>query len=455
MPHVAFVPMSGFRIREQEMLALGMSLPGLRARQRAIGQLPALGLLTLAGILPDDWSCSYHATEQVTDELVQTLVSERPDFVAISALTASILEAYELTRRLRAEGLTTVIGGLHATACPDEVIAHGATVVTGSAETVWPTLLRDARLHQLRPRYDAVDSQDSANSLRSESPSIPRWNLLGTPPARFTLQTQRGCPFACDFCGASRLLGRFREKPVSHIRAELEAIQRRSRRPLIELADDNTFAGPRDPQPLLDALADSHARWFTESDWRIGERTDILKRLAQSGCVQLLIGIESLEFRFPGMGAKQAELPRILRAIEAIQDAGIAVNGCFILGADGETRASIDRLVAFLLDSPFADVQLTLQTPFPGTGLHERLRHSGRLLPDRDWSFHTLFDVTYQPDGLSVAELESAFRDAVRTVFSSVACRRRDDLRQQIWSRRFRVDTRQNETSWTGEPIVG
>lgn len=455
MPHVAFVPMSGFRIREQEMLALGMSLPGLRARQRAIEQLPALGLLTLAGMLSDDWSCSYHSTERVTDELVQTLVCEQPDLVAISALTASILEGYELTRRLRAEGLKVAIGGLHATSRPEEVIAQGATVVTGAAETIWPTVLRDARLKKLRSRYDAFDSVFSLSAAGFASPAIPRWDLLGESPARFTLQTQRGCPFACDFCGASRLLGRFCEKPISHIRDELDAIRRLSRRPLIELADDNTFAGPRDPQLLLNTLADSHARWFSESDWRIGERPDVLNRLAEAGCVQLLIGIESLEFRFPGMGAKHAELSRMLRAIEAIQDAGIAVNGCFILGADGETRASIDRLVAFLLESPFADVQLTLQTPFPGTGLYERLQRSNRLLPGRDWSFHTLFDVTYHPDSLSVFELESAFRDAVRTVFSSAACRRREHYRQQIWARRFGSEPISSNRLWTTEPSVG
>ena len=46
MPHVAFVPLTGFRLREAELQELGMSLPGLAPRAKAIGQLPALGLLT-------------------------------------------------------------------------------------------------------------------------------------------------------------------------------------------------------------------------------------------------------------------------------------------------------------------------------------------------------------------------------------------------------------------------
>ena len=56
MPHVLFVPLTGFRIREEKLLALGMSLPGLAPRAKAIGQLLALsvilGLITLWRLSP-------------------------------------------------------------------------------------------------------------------------------------------------------------------------------------------------------------------------------------------------------------------------------------------------------------------------------------------------------------------------------------------------------------------
>lgn len=435
MPHVAFISLAGFRIHEQELLECGMTLPGFHDRARALTELPALGLLTLAGMLPEHWTCSYRAPVVANEELLEQIECERPDLVAISALTASIEEAYWLSDQLRARQIRTVLGGLHVTACPQEAGQHADSVVIGSGEPVWMNLLSDAERKSLQSEYRAP------RVLMESDWVLPRIDLLGDV-ARYTLQTQRGCPFACDFCAASRLLERFREKPIHRIREELRLICDRHESPLIELADDNTFAGARPAEELLAELEESGARWFTESDWRIGERPEILRSLASSGCVQVLIGMESMVFRYPGMGQKQAELQRMIDSVHAIQESGVAVNACFILGAEGETRASIDRLTDFLLQAPFAEVQLTLQTPFPGTVLRERLKQSGRLLSDRSWPYYSLFEVTYQPDQLTVVELEQAFKESVTHVYGPSATQRRKQIRNDIWRRHPRFNAR-------------
>lgn len=428
MPHVALLSFSGLRVREERLAELGARLPGLASRATGVAQLPSLGLLTLAGMLPADWTCSYREVTRVDDSLVQSLVCERPRIVAMSALTASANQAYSLADRLRAERLTTVFGGLHATTCADEAAAHFDAVCLGEGELVWPEILRDAVEGKLRPRYEAVRTDCEI------AWPVPKFELLaGRPIQRWTLQTQRGCPLACEFCGASRMISQFREKSVAQIGRELAAIRRLDRRPVIELADDNTFVGPRDPEPLLSALADADARYFTEVDWRIGERPALLRQLAASGCVQVLIGIESLVFRYPGMGSKTAPLERVMAAIDRIQDAGIAVIGCFIVGAYGETLASLERLTGYLRETRLADIQLTLATPFPGTPLRARLARQGRLLNDRDWTHYTLLDVTFQPDQLAVDELERGFQNVLAAVFDNAESARRAAIRRDVW----------------------
>lgn len=426
MPHVTFITFSGFRVHEQKLLELGMTLPGLQQRAAAIGELPALGLLTLAGMLPQNWSCSYHSPQQWSEELVEEIIREKPTLVALSALTASIEEAYAFSQRLQLENIPTVMGGLHITACPEEARQFCDAIVIGEGEAAWTDLLRDAESGNLNPQYHS--NQTSPKHCRP----LPRFDLLKNP-ARLTLQTQRGCPLACDFCGASRLLGKFHQKPVENIRRELSITQNLFPGKMIELADDNTFVGRQNVREFFDVFEEFNVRYFTEADWRIGERPDILEGLARSGCVQVLMGIESLVFRYPGMGAKATELNRILDAVEAIQESGVAVNGCFILGADGETPDSIDRLVQFILESPFAEVQITLQTPFPGTELYQRLKREQRLLPERGWPYYTLFDVTYQPDQMSVTELEQAFTDVLARVYSKQASAKRNTIRHDVW----------------------
>lgn len=449
MPHVALAPLTGLRVREAKLLELGMSLPGLRRRADALAELPALGLLTLAALTPPDWTISYHdgaaalsaasaasdsaaSRKAALEQFVEQIAATRPTLVALSALTASVEDAYRLATRLRQRGLQVALGGLHATVCPDEAARYVDAVVVGEGEPVWETLLRDAAANELRPLYRPTTVYDLAQA------PIPRWDLLGhRPRPRYTLQTERGCPLACDFCGASRLLGGFREKPLARIRAELDALvahapPRHADQPWLELADDNTFAGTRDPELLFDLFRERGVRYFTESDWRIGQRPELLRGLADSGCEQLLVGVESLVFRYHGMGAKRTELEPMLDSVRAIQEAGVAVNGCFIVGADGETRESLDALAEFLIDSPFAELQVTLQTPFPGTALYRRLEKAGRLLPDRTWSAYTLFDVTFQPDRMGVTELQCGFRDLLTAVFGAGPTARRATIRRRL-----------------------
>lgn len=406
-----------------------MTLPGLTARRDTLAELPGLGLLTLARMLPSHWSCSYHTITEEVESLLETLVAEKPDLIAMSALTASIEQAYRCTAQLRKENLQVVIGGLHATACPAEIQRSGASAVVGEGEAVWRQVLDDAECRELKAVYR------SSEALGSPRWPAPRLDLLPAAPPRYTLQTQRGCPLACEFCGASRLLSKYREKPLAKIERELSAIVDRDVRPVVELADDNTFVRRSDLPEFFEAFALSGVRYFTEADWRIGTRPEILEPMATSGCVQLLMGIESLVFRYPGMGKKSESLNQILDAVERVQDAGIAVNGCFIIGAEGETQESIGRLIDFVLRSPFADVQLTLQTPFPGTPLYDRLRRAGRIIPQRGWSYYTLFDVTYVPDKMSINALEASFENALLEVYSASAASRRRAIRQRIWSK--------------------
>lgn len=438
---IGFIAMSGVRCRNEELLALGLTLPGFVERSKVIASLPSLGLLTLAGLTPTlPFSVSYLEVPDLAALGNDGLPPGDFDVVAISSFSAQIREAYALADRFRAAGVRVILGGLHVTACPDEAALHADAIVIGEGEPVWPEVLRDLLNNSLQPRYDA-----RGRSFNLADAPMPRFELLDIPRYnRLTVQTQRGCPYACEFCAASiRLDPRYKMKPVSKVVAELKRIQELWPRPFIEFADDNTFADKRRGRELVRALAPLGVRWFTETDISVARDPELLRMMKDAGCAQILIGLESpgpagldgLE-RKANWKLRQADAYRA--AIERIQDAGITVNGCFVLGLDGTDTTSFERVWEFVRASGLFEVQITVMTPFPGTPLYARLEREGRLTHPGAWERCTLFDVNYQPQAMSVAELEGGLRDLARQLYSeefTAARRRRWVQRQRMLER--------------------
>ena len=126
----------------------------------------------------------------------------------------------------------------------------------------------------------------------------------------------------------------------------------------------------------------------------------------------MLIGFESpgdgLWFAAKATGSSGAGRES-KEAVRRIQSAGIRVNGCFILGLDGQGPEIFDRVLEFAMETELFDVQITVQTPFPGTPLYSRLKHEGRLLRDEAWEMCTLFDINFRPEQMTPEELRARF----------------------------------------------
>lgn len=429
---IGFIAMSGVRACNQELLAMGLTLPGFVERSKVIASLPSLGLLTLAGMTPDPFEIAYL---EVADLAAVPDLPGAFDVVAISSFSAQIREAYTLADRYRGMGTKVILGGLHVTARPGEAQAHADAVVVGEAEPVWRLVLADLCRGKLEPIYRAPQSPFDL----AESP-MPRFDLL-TPDRynRLTIQTQRGCPFNCEFCAASiRLRPGFRAKPVSKVIDELHAIKRIWPHPFIEFADDNTFADKRHGRELVEALAGEEIRWFTETDISIASEPELLTLMRESGCAQILIGLESPSLReVDGLEMKSnwkhRQVGRYRDAVQCIQDHGITVNGCFVLGLDHQDGQAFDNVFRFVEETGLYEVQITVMTPFPETPLERRLRAEGRLLFDGAWERCTLFDVNYRPSQMSVEELEQGFRDLARRIYDTefIEARRRCFFKRQ------------------------
>jgi radical SAM superfamily enzyme YgiQ (UPF0313 family) len=427
---IGLIAMSGIRACDQELLELGLTLPGFVERSKAIASLPSLGLLTLAGMTP-----ARHETHYIEVADLERFESPPADFdlVAISSFSAQIKEGYRLARRYRALGVPVVMGGLHVTMNPSEPQRWGASAVAGEGEIVWPDVLADAERGRLKPLYDARGREfDLAGA------PMPAFELLDMRRYnRITVQTSRGCPWRCGFCASSILLTRrYKQKPVGRVLAEIDRIRALWPRPFIEFADDNSFVDRRYWRELLPELEKRRIRWFTESDLAVHEDEELLHLMRRAGCAEVLIGFESpvaagldgIELR---RNWKYERYGQYLAAIERIQSAGIRVNACFVVGLDGHNPSVFDALLDFVREARPYDVQVTVPTPFPGTPFYAQLKVEGRLLEEDAWERCTLFDVNFQPSGMTVEELRAGLRRLMVVLYGGDATReRREHFRE-------------------------
>lgn len=431
---IGFLALSGIRVIDPDLATIGLNLPGFVERSKVIASLPSLGLLTLAGLTPEEHEIRYVDIPDVdTPELVARLPGPF-DVVALSSFTAMIQDAYRLAARYRAAGTKVILGGLHVALCPDEAAQHADAIVVGEGEPAWPHVLADLARDRLRPRYQTTAPYDLA-----EAP-MPRFDLLDVSKYnRLTIQTTRGCPWSCEFCAASiRLNPKYRTKPIPKVIAELHRIKEFWPVPFIEFADDNTFADKRHGHALCEALVGEKVRWFTETDISVAQDDALLRKMRKAGCAQILIGLEDPAEGLEGMELKTNWKARqrvhYLESIRRIQDHGITVNGCFVLGLDTHTEASFDRIWEFIQQSELYEIQLTVLTPFPGTPLYDRFARDGRLIEPFAWEKRTLFDVTYQPAHLSVDALRKGLLDLAEKVYSTefTDLRRRRFIRRKL-----------------------
>lgn len=414
---IGLIAMSGIRVCDAELLELGLTLPGFVERSKTIASLPSLGLLTLAGMTPERHEVKYIEMPELPQG------DETPgdfDLVAISSYSAQINEAFELAQRYKNKGVWVVIGGPHVTALPDEALKYCDAVVIGEGEPCWLDVLRDAEHSAIKNRYG---SRQSDYSL-SESP-MPAFELLDISMYnRLTVQTSRGCPHQCEFCASSVILtNRYKQKPVAKVVEEIDRILTIWDCPFIEFADDNSMVDHAYWKELLGQLKGKGIRWFTETDLSVAEDDELLELMKETGCAQVLIGLESpvesglkdLELR---SNWKLKKFPQYRKAIQTIQSHGITVNGCFIIGLDGHTPDICDQVFGFVKETELYEVQVTVLTAFPGTPLYSRLQQENRLLEPTNWKKCTLFDINFQPQNMSVEQLHDGFKKLVVELYS-------------------------------------
>ena len=386
---------------------------GRRAGQKYIRtwQMEPLPPALIAALTPSDVEVRFY-----DDRMEQIPFDEPTDLVAISVETYTAKRAYQIASEFRRRAVPVVMGGFHATLCPDEVALYAESVVVGEAETLWPEVVDDYRHGTPQKFY----RQSGRPDLKGSRPDRRIFRGKQYLPVGL-VEAGRGCHFRCEFCAVQKVFGATQtRRPMDDILDEVATLK--NRKGLIFFVDDNITSNLAEAKAFFRALIPLRVRWVSQASINAAHDEEFLELLERSGCQGILIGFESLNAanlaamnkRFNLMGGGYA------KALENLRRFRIRLYATFIFGYDSDTASCFDDTVAFAMRHNFYITAFNHLTPFPGTELYKRLEAEGRLLFPAWWldDRYSYNMVPFRPAKMAPEDVERGCVDARRRFYS-------------------------------------
>ncbi len=350
--------------------------------------MPPLGLLTIAGMFPDNYNM------RVVDMNVGTLTDadlEWADMVLTSTMIVQKESLYNVVEACNRADVPIIAGGPHPTSYYDNIKEEcNGTVdhfLFGEVEETFEDFMTDFESGAAKEVYKETKKPDITKT------PPPRYDLIDLKPyGSMALQFSRGCPFNCEFCDITKLFGRVpRTKSNEQMLSEFEMLYKLGWTGSMFVVDDNFIGNKRDAMRLLPAVQEwQEERGFpfslyTEASVNLVEIPEMLDAMSIAGFNMVFLGIETpnedaLITTSKGQNTSKEEDAGsyLLNSIRKIQHKGMEVTGGFIIGLDGDTE--FDSHIDFIQEAGIPMAMAGLLTALKETDLWHRLKQEDRLL---------------------------------------------------------------------------
>jgi len=412
-----------------------------------IGNLPSLGLLTLAAVLREQgFSVKIIESASLGLSLPQTLpriFREKAEYLGLSCTTASVLNAARIAGAVKAHAPMTrvIVGGPHVTALPQETLQRCPDFdlgVLGEGEKVLPDVLhagweeghwgkvagvvfRKGESVHTTPRSGFIDPLDllplPAYDLLPDFPRSYRPPFLNYPkgPAAPVISS-RGCPQRCTFCDRAVFGNRYRHFSAEYLLEWIQHLYGQYGIRHLVFVDDQ-FAASRGR--LIEFCEKILAKGIRVS-WNCDARVDSVDRgllflMKRAGCWMISYGIESGSQEILDRIQKGITLDQVNQAVHATKEAGIRAKGLFMIGYPEETEKTLEETLALMLRLPLDEANLSFLTPYPGTELYRRMKESSGF--PEDWDRMNALNPLWQPAALPPGALPKAYARMLRKFY--------------------------------------
>ena len=377
---------------------------------------PPLGLLTVAGMLPEDWNITLRDlnVEKLKDEDIRNA-----DMVMISAMLVQRESVDYILERCREFDKRITVGGPLFTSVTEEYMDRVDHFILNEAELTLPPFLEDWKAGCPKKVYTS-----SSFPELTETP-LPRWDLLAVKKyATMMIQCSRGCPFNCEFCDITNLFGRTpRVKSADQLIRELQVLYDMGWRGTVFFVDDNFIGNKKKIKIILPRIIDwmkAHNHPFsfiTEASINLSDDEELIELMVEAGFDTVFIGLETPNEASLRECEKNQNIERdMVGAIRHLQEAGMQVLGGYIIGFDNDDETIFSRQIKFIQDSGVVTAMVGLLNALPNTNLWQRLKEENRLLLNASGD-NTDGTINFIPK-MDVDKLIEGYRQVVKTIYS-------------------------------------
>lgn len=377
--------------------------------------VPPLGLITVSAMLPKNWQ------KKLVDLNIESLESkdlEWADYVFVSGMYVQKQSVNEILLRCKDYPVKIIAGGPLFTQDYDDYpqIDH---FIINEAEITMPKFLYDLESGHLKRIYKTSEYADLSLT------PVPDYHLLKMEDYAFmSFQVSRGCPYNCDFCEITALLGRkVRTKSKTQILNELETLYKLNWKGTVSVVDDN-FIGNKKfiKKDLLPAMIE----WMKEHDYpfkfsaqtsiNLADDNQLLNLMSKAGFNSTFIGIETpFEESLHSCHKAQNENRDLLGSVKQIQNSGIQVSGGFIVGFDSDNPSVFQRQVDFIQKSGIVSAMVGLLNAPKDTQLYQQMKKENRLTVDSTGN-NTDFTMNFVPK-MNKQKLLEGYRHIISNIY--------------------------------------
>lgn len=394
-----------------------------------------IGLAYLAAVLKKDsheikfLDFNNRYTENQSEILKKTILDFKPEIIGFTLLSLSYYACMKMINNIKKYyDCTIIVGGPQTFIEREQLLKDNKNidiVVVGEGEETLLEIIKSLK-HEMKMKdvkgiffrkgRDIIDT--GKRPLIKDLDSIPfaDYEALGVKNFtfdgnnRYLILTSRGCPYNCCFCYSQVMSGRtWRGRKPELLVEELKGAVKKFGCDSFEICDDNFTLDVTRAEKFCDLLIKEKLNM----NWACMARADkiterLAKKMKQSGCERVQIGVESLVPEiFVGVD-KGESIDDIKKAVKLFKKYRIKIYSFFISGLPNDTFEGVMKSYKLSKEIGFDFNSWQNLMPLPRTRAHDWVKQHGKIIRDYK-NQSSVLEIGFETPEFTKEEREKAF----------------------------------------------